>query len=148
MNRFLSSRWIALFSLAFSLVAVPVFAQPVGTTPSGSMLGGVIKVSAASGQTVTGTELPTIIGGYINIVIQALAIVLLGYLLWGGYIWMTAQGDSKQVDRAKGMIKNAIIGIVIVASASAITTFVLVQIGGSAASGSTTTCPSGGAPPC
>lgn len=66
-----------------------------------------------------------VVARLINIIISLLGTVLLGYLLFAGYLWMTAQGDDKQVQRAKDMIKNAIIGLVIVAAAFAITNFVL-----------------------
>lgn len=69
-----------------------------------------------------------VIARAINVVISILGIVLLGYLLYAGYLWMTAQGDDKQVQRAKDMIKNAVIGLVVVAAAFAITNFVLSRL--------------------
>jgi hypothetical protein len=39
-------------------------------------------------------------------------------------MWMTAQGNAGQVDKAKDLLINAIIGLVIVSAAYSITLFV------------------------
>ncbi|MBU1348626.1 pilin [Patescibacteria group bacterium] len=70
-------------------------------------------------------SLETIVGGIINVVLGFLGIVLLGYMLFAGFQWMTAGGDEKKVANAKDMIKNAIIGLVIIVAAFAISSFVL-----------------------
>jgi hypothetical protein len=46
---------------------------------------------------------------------------------------MTAGGESKKVDQARDMIKNAIIGIAIITFAYTIATYVLNQIAGAVA---------------
>ena len=71
------------------------------------------------------TELPVIVGNIINVLLGFLGIVLLGYLLYAGFLWMTAGGDEENVKKAKDMIKNAIIGLVIIVAAFAISSFVL-----------------------
>jgi hypothetical protein len=71
-----------------------------------------------------------IIGSIINIALGFLGIVLLAYLLYAGFLWMTAGGSSEKVDQAKGMIKNAIIGLVIIVAAFAISNFVLTSLVG------------------
>lgn len=71
-----------------------------------------------------------IIGNVINIALGFLGIVLLAYLLYAGFLWMTAGGSSEKVDQAKGMIKNAIIGLVIIVAAFAISNFVLTSLVG------------------
>ena len=39
-------------------------------------------------------------------------------------MWMTAQGDSGQVTKAKDLLINALIGLIIITAAYSITTFV------------------------
>ena len=84
----------------------------------------------ASGAEVSGatTPLPTIVGRIINIALGFLGILLLAYILFAGYLWMTAGGEEKKVDQAKDMIKNAIIGLVIIVAAFAISNFVLARL--------------------
>jgi hypothetical protein len=69
--------------------------------------------------------LEQMVGSIINVVLGFLGIVLLGLLLYAGFTWMTAGGDEDKVKKAKGMITNAIIGLVIIVAAFAISSFVL-----------------------
>jgi hypothetical protein len=46
------------------------------------------------------------------------------YLLLGGMTWITAGGDKTKLEKARDEITNAIIGIVVVAAAYAITTLI------------------------
>jgi len=64
------------------------------------------------------------IGKIVGLIISFLGVILVLYIIWAGFIWMTAGGDTKKVDDAKAKIKNAVIGIIIVFAAYAITTFV------------------------
>lgn len=74
-------------------------------------------------------NLETIIGRIINVVLGFLGIILLFYILMAGFRWMTAGGDPKQTQEAKDMIKNAVIGMVIIVAGFAISTFVIEQLG-------------------
>lgn len=50
--------------------------------------------------------------------------VAVGYVIWGGFNYMTAAGDSGKISSAKTMIQNALIGLLIALSAVAIVTFI------------------------
>lgn len=69
--------------------------------------------------------LPIVAGRIINVVIAALALALLVYLVYGGYVYMTAKGDEDDVKRAQRIISESIIGLAIVMLAYAITRYVL-----------------------
>jgi hypothetical protein len=69
-------------------------------------------------------SLTGLIGRIINIALGLLGIVFLGLSIYGGFIWMMARGDSTQIEKAQNIIKNSIIGLVIVLAAYAITNFV------------------------
>ena len=104
------------------------------------ILGFGFEASFASAQTVAGaqnnaqivaeaagigsTDLVTIIGRIVNIFLSLLGVIFLILMLYAGYLWMTAAGDDKQVQKAKDIIRNAVIGIVITASAFAITNYI------------------------
>lgn len=83
---------------------------------------------AAGAEVTTGQDLPQIIGRIINVVLGFLGIILLIYILYAGFLYMTAGGDTEKVKTAKDMIKNAIIGLIIVVAAFAISNFVLGSI--------------------
>ncbi len=46
-------------------------------------------------------------------------------MIYAGYLWMTAQGNQEQVEKAKKIIINSSIGLAIILSAYAITYFFL-----------------------
>lgn len=83
--------------------------------------------TAAFGQE-PGQELPEIIGSLINIALGFVGVILLVYLVYGGFLWMTSGGSDEGVKKAQTMIKNAIIGLVIVVAAYAISNFVLTEL--------------------
>jgi hypothetical protein len=106
---------------------LPALAQT--KSPSSRMLNKVGDLAEKSGQKrPTGQDLPVIIGSYIQTLISLLGVVLLVYLLYGGFLWMTAQGEEKQVDKARAIIKNAVIGMVVISLSYAISAFVLSAI--------------------
>ena len=64
----------------------------------------------------------------INIIRWALGMVTLaavGYMIYGGILWMTSRGNEKQVEKAKQVILQAAIGLVIILLAWAIVFFVV-----------------------
>jgi FtsH-binding integral membrane protein len=75
-----------------------------------------------------GPTLEVMIGRIIGIVLGATGVILLGLLIYAGVLWMTAGGDKEKVTKARGMIFNAIIGLVITILAFAISEFVINRI--------------------
>mgnify|MGYP001589178805 CR=1 FL=1 len=70
-------------------------------------------------------NLPALIGAIIQIFLSLLAAIFVVLLIFGGYQWMTAAGDSEKAKKAKETITNAIIGLVIIVLSYAITRFVV-----------------------
>lgn len=88
---------------------------------------------ASTGQ----NALAKMIGDGVNVVLGMLGLILVVLIIYAGFIWTTAQGDSKKVDKAKDMIKQAVIGLIIVFAAYAIAQFVMINLA-NVASGNTT----------
>lgn len=74
--------------------------------------------------------LMTVIAGVINAVLGTMGIVFVILMLYAGFLWMTAGGDTKNVDKAKTLLKNAIVGVFILIGAFAISSFVLGSLSG------------------
>lgn len=83
-------------------------------------VGGTSLATSASG----GNILP-IISYLLTLVLGFLGVALVIMIIWAGIMWMMAGGEKGNVDKAKAMIKNAVIGLLIVLSSYAITTFVI-----------------------
>ncbi len=75
-------------------------------------------------------DLFTIIGRIINIVLGFTGVILLGLIMYAGYLWMTSGGDAAKIQQAQLYIRNAIIGLIIIVSSFAITSFILSQLSG------------------
>jgi cbb3-type cytochrome oxidase subunit 3 len=70
---------------------------------------------------ITEKELPQKIGEIIQAFLSFLGVIFLVLMIYGGYAWMMARGNEQEVVKAKNIITNAIIGLVIVLAAYAIT---------------------------
>ena len=70
-----------------------------------------------------------IIAAYlVRVLLGFVGIILLGLLLYSGYNWMTAAGDSEKVTKAKTTISRAIIGLFIVLISYGLTSFILASL--------------------
>lgn len=76
------------------------------------------------------------IGSLIRTALSILGIIALCIVLYGGFVWMTAGGDVEKVDRAKRILINGGIGLVIILMSWSITTFILTSILGATGGGS------------
>lgn len=83
-----------------------------------------------------------IVGRIIQIVLSLLGVITLGLMIYAGFLWMTSGGEEEKIRSAKNILKNAIIGLVIILSSWAITTFLLSKLMG-AISGNGSDLPSG-----
>lgn len=61
----------------------------------------------------------------IRIVLGLLGIIAVILIMYGGYVWMTSNGDPVKVDNAKGILRNATIGLLIILAAFALATYIL-----------------------
>ncbi len=61
------------------------------------------------------------IGKVLNISTTFLGVVFLGLMMYAGFLWMMARGNEQEVEKAKNIIIYAVIGLVVVLGAYAIT---------------------------
>jgi len=73
-------------------------------------------------------SVPTLVGNLINALLGLSGLILVGLLVYGGFLYMTAQGDTERVKTAKKTMINAVIGIVIIVAAYAAAAFVIAQL--------------------
>ena len=69
-----------------------------------------------------------IVSNIIQIALSFLGVIFLVLTIYGGFLWMTAAGDESKVESARKMITAAIIGLIIVVSAYAISYFVMSKL--------------------
>lgn len=89
---------------------------------------GLIETAEKAGLRVTGVEPEVIVGNIIRGLLGFLGLVAFILVIYAGFLWMTAAGKEEQVTKAKDILRGAVIGLIIIFSSFAITTFVVNQI--------------------
>ncbi|MFA5061839.1 MAG: Ig-like domain-containing protein [Patescibacteria group bacterium] len=84
---------------------------------------GLAQVSSTIG--LPTTDIRVIVANIIRTALGLLGIVALVLVLYGGYTWMTAGGNEEKIAQAKKILVNAVIGLAIILSAYAITSFII-----------------------
>lgn len=74
-------------------------------------------------------DLTATIGMLISALLSVLGVIFLLLIIWAGFTWMTAAGDEKKVTKAKDILVMAVVGLIILLSAYAISTFVINALG-------------------
>lgn len=113
---------LVIFLSIFILTNILVFFTINST--SALELGGLKETAEQTGHTklpVLKKSLPEIAGTAIKGLLTFLGVILLGLMIYGGYKWMLARGNEQEVEAAKNTIRNAIIGLIVVLGAYAIT---------------------------
>lgn len=121
---------LAILATAATLASPMSALAQQGTNPYDTARTRVGQVGTAAGINTGQDEntLLNMIGNIINVILGFLGVILLIYILYAGFLWMTAGGDETKVKTSLAMIKNAIIGLIIVVAAYAISTFVLSKL--------------------
>lgn len=73
--------------------------------------------------TIDSSNLSTIIGTIVGAALSFLGVVFFILIIYGGYMWMFSMGNEQTATKAKEIIIAAIIGLVIVLMAYAITSY-------------------------
>ena len=121
------SKKLVLSLVTASVLLVPVALQaqqPTGNTFVDKIQQGASVTAEPSGLNQT-APLEDMIGNAINVALGLVGILLLVYLIYSGFLYMTAGGDEEKIKRANKIIRNCVIGLLILVSAYAITKFVL-----------------------
>lgn len=120
----LSRRFVRISQYLFTLVFASAFF--VSCAPNVALAQATDSAAqVASSAGFGSTSLFDIIGTIINVALGLLGVIFLILVIYAGFLWMTAGGDDKQVEKAKKMLINATVGLVITLSSYAIATFVI-----------------------
>jgi len=106
-----------------SLALLPYHIALAAPNPFTTAQNNVTAVGGAAG--IAQGNLMTIIGNIINVALGFLGVVFLVIILYAGFLWMTAGGEEEKVKKAKSLIFQGIIGLVIIVAAYAISSFVM-----------------------
>lgn len=81
--------------------------------------------SAASEAGYSQVSYTTVLSYLLSVIVGVLGVLFVILMVYGGVLWMTAAGNSEQVKKAKSLLTNSFIGLVIVILSYAISAYVL-----------------------
>lgn len=114
------------FSSALTVEAAGLLQQNIAGEITNNT--GVVQNQAGYADNVTvGTVVGTIIKAFLGL----LGIIFVILMIVAGFNWMTAGGDEAKIEKATSTIRSAVIGLIIVVAAYAITYFVFANLPGS-----------------
>lgn len=91
----------------------------------GVLAADVALEAVGAGAGLPQTSLPILIARIIRIVLGTLGIITVILVIYAGFLYMGAQGDVTKVAKAKKIITNAVIGLVIIFSSYSIASWIL-----------------------
>jgi hypothetical protein len=111
---------LGVFIISTFFVYLPVVAAPNINQYTGAVAG-----QAGYSTDYKDTDLSTAIGRLIKSAISLAGTLFLALTVYAGILWMTAAGNDSKVESAQGILKAAVIGLIIIVTANSITYFVL-----------------------
>lgn len=87
-----------------------------------------LNQSANSGGFVTGADAATIdslTAQIITIVLSLIGVIFLVFIIYGGVVWMTAEGNEEKIKTANKIIMNSLFGLIMTLTAYVISYFVI-----------------------
>lgn len=128
LNKFKQISLVALFlfGLLFSI-------QQVLAAPPADVNAGLNDTLGSIGDTnknalTNNSDIKVIAGKAIGGVLAFVGVIFFVLMIYGGFLWMTASGNDTQTAKAKELIVAAVIGLIIVLSAYAITSYLGTQL--------------------
>jgi len=81
-----------------------------------------------------------IVGRLVQIFLALLGVIAVVLIIYGGWLYMSAQGEPDKIEKAKKLLANVAIGLLIILSAFAITTFFISRLLNATGAGSADSC--------
>ncbi|HBR81133.1 MAG: hypothetical protein UX09_C0006G0008 [Candidatus Uhrbacteria bacterium GW2011_GWE2_45_35] len=94
---------------------------PMNLTDANTSLGEIGNTTGMGGA----EDLTTVIGNLINVVLGVLGIIFLVLVVYAGFLYLTDQGGGEKAKKAMKLLTTAVIGIVIIVAAYAISNYVI-----------------------
>ncbi len=113
---------LTIFTAVFT-TAAPVLAQTDKYGLGKAAGKAELKLGLAGGDSVE-----SVVGSIISVALSMIGIIFFLLILYAGFTWMIARGNTEAVDKSKSIIEGAVIGLIIVMAAYAITSFVFTSL--------------------
>lgn len=132
-KKFYTKLFFSSIAISFLLIA-PVQAAILNPNLVGDIGNNTNALGVSAGYDQSAT-----VGSVVAIVIKSLlgllGVIFVVLLIVAGFNWMTANGDEAKIEKAKDTIRTAVIGLIIVVSAYAVTYFIFANLPGAGSGG-------------
>lgn len=114
----------SLFLLLFSFLAVITSCSALTSDPVAGLneTASVTVLDQSAGSKEDFVQ--TFIGKLIGTILSFVGVIFLILTIYAGITWMLSRGNDQEVSKAKGLLTDSIIGLIIVFAAYAITIFI------------------------
>lgn len=85
---------------------------------------GIEKIGSEAYGGSSPRDVRIIVASLVKVFIEFLGIIFLVLIVWGGYKYMLSRGESEKVDEALKMIRNGVIGLVIIVASWTIAVYI------------------------
>jgi hypothetical protein len=116
---------VAMMTLPLAAIAQSTNSNTNASTNSNSSTGLSGGAAIAMTTPLGKKDLEVFIGSAVKSVLGATGVIALIMFVWGGFLWMTAGGNTELVKKAKGTVVWASIGLVVVFASYAIVQFII-----------------------
>lgn len=119
------SKKFLILILLISIFVIPkiVFARNLNLSDAFSNM--IEGFGFKAGYETTTVSPVNMISTIIQVALSLIGVIFLVLMVYGGYLWMTAAGSDEKLKRSQNTISAAVIGLVIVVAAYAISSFVV-----------------------
>jgi len=91
---------------------------------------GVLAAEEGIKNPISFSSLEALIANIVKSMLGLTAVLAVGFIVYGGFLYITAAGDDSQIKKGKEALMGAIIGIIVIGLAYAIVQFVIGAVGG------------------
>ncbi len=86
---------------------------------------GLQQTAQSAGYGTASGSITYVVGQAIRIGLGVIGLVFLFFVIQGGILWMTAQGDPEKVKKAQRLIMNSVFALLVIVGAYAISSYTI-----------------------
>ncbi|KKQ57647.1 MAG: hypothetical protein US74_C0002G0006 [Parcubacteria group bacterium GW2011_GWA2_38_13] len=110
--------FIILLTVILTLIIIAV-AHPISASPfNNPLINGITNQLYNTNSVGSSPEYTFIetLGAIVFMLISFLGVIFIVLIMYGGFIWMDAKGNESDVQKAKHIIRDAVVGLIILGS--------------------------------
>ena len=135
----MNKKYIILF-LTLIILLIPVLTYSANITDIIEGLDKTAEKTILIDPNEEATTIYDMIGRILFFTLSLLGIIFLGLIIFGGIGWLTAAGNEEKITKAKGLMSNALIGLIIIIAAYTIANFVIFTLADKITEGNDSLC--------